>query len=573
MLNKKQKLLVYGALIGSLTGAVLLGWLTLPTSRDINGIPKQIKYQAPAGEQIVVTDQAFAPSSDTEFEYEGHRYRLDIKIDQPNISPLAGSFITGKIQLLKDGSPTSEVPQFMISRRSEAGINKDIPAVIVDMKILNQQMQVVANTNSPRIMIDDTPLDLGGHNMVSWNRLTKGIGSTKDDGKPNPFSPYLYTPWDAVFSSPQALDYGGVIDLSGGQATFKYQHNGIRVSSYLELSMSLGEIKSSKRVNFQDDDKVTVPQPTNKPKTSDIYYEVITSKAVTNKPQNLSIEVVSHNRNGSINTSPLQRVRLAVMPIAISFLPQNTTSRSGITGTIKIDTAGKFIETDESKYKYGTNLERWGERRTTNVNGERSDDLSAIYIDLVDGKATIDFEYRGKTGPLPYLAIVVQPADFFVNYTAWNTNPPAKPDFKIHTWDNLIKECESNNTCSPSDAGERAYVNNPPYHRETAEITYPPYPNQTDNSNPYSSMADFNIYNLSNPSTNQYFLYLDEWHTREEFTDFVIHTTAFKLLPISSANSSIQWAWWWFMSLSIVQLLTWSIKILILKRKQKYGNA
>ncbi|MFA5270295.1 MAG: hypothetical protein WC400_01635, partial [Patescibacteria group bacterium] len=55
MSNKKQKLLVYGMLIGSLVGAALLGWLTLPVGHGISGIPKRIKYQAPAGEQLVTT--------------------------------------------------------------------------------------------------------------------------------------------------------------------------------------------------------------------------------------------------------------------------------------------------------------------------------------------------------------------------------------------------------------------------------------------------------------------------------------------------------------------------------------
>lgn len=581
MSNKKQKLWGYGVLIGSLAGAVLLGWLTLPVARGISGIPKQIKYQAPTGEQLVTTSQDSAPLADTEFEYQGHRYRLDVKIDQPNISPLAGSFITGKIQLLKDGSPAKEAPDFMVNSRAgiTSGTPRDIPIVLVDLDTLNQQMEFSSTPNSTRLKINDQAQWFGG-GMFSWYRLSE-VGFTKN-GNPSLSGPYLYTPWDKLFTSPQAFDTAGVLDLSTGQATFKYQHNGIRVASYLELTVSSYDkkIQSSRRVNFQDARRVTVPQPTNNSKMAEVSYEIVTSqpKLTADQSQRFSIGVVARKANGSINEDPLQRVRLTVMPSSVVFLPTaaqtnwNANSGSGlkITGTIQIDTSGKFIETDDTKYKYGSNLNHNGEKRGATLD----DDPTAIYLDLISGKATVDFEYNGRPGPLPYLAITVQPADFFVPYKNWNTNPSAQPDFKSHMWDNLVKDCDESQTCPTWYADERAYVNAPPYHREAAGITYPPLPEQTDNPNPRTS--DFINYPYPGSSSGQveYFLYQNKWHTRAEFTDLVINATAVKLLPISAdAGSSIQWAWWWFISLQLVQLTAWLIRMIIKKLKKRHGNS
>ena len=257
MLNKKQKLWGYGVLIGSLVGAVLLGWLTLPVARGINGIPKQVKYQTPAGEQLIATAEDTAVQNDTEFEYQGHRYRLDIHIDQPSISPLAGSFITGKIQLLKDGSPTTEVPDFMRSPQAIPGISSipsNMPVVLIDLDTLNQQMQ----PNSSQVTVNDQTVWTLSDSMFGWSRLSK-VGFTKD-GKPSLGGPYIYTPWDKVFTSPQALDTAGVLDFSGGQATFRYQTNGLRVAPYLELVVSSysKNMQSSRRVNFQDAHKETL---------------------------------------------------------------------------------------------------------------------------------------------------------------------------------------------------------------------------------------------------------------------------------------------------------------------------
>ncbi|MBN2585344.1 hypothetical protein JXA59_01705 [Patescibacteria group bacterium] len=581
MSNKKQKLLAYGVLVGALAGAVLFGWLTLPIARGINGIPKQIRYQPPTGEQLITTSQDATIKNDTEFEYQGHRYRLDIQIDQPNISPLAGSFITGTIQLLKDGSRTSEVPDFMINSRAgiSSGTPRDIPTVLVNLNALNQQMQFGSLPNSSRLKIDDQTYWLGSDSMFSWGRII-GIGFTRD-GKPSRSGPYLYTAWDKVFISPQALDTAGVLDLSSGQAKFKYQTNGTRVASYLELAVSSydNKMQSSRRVNFQDARKVTVPQPSSNSGTSDVYYEVVTSepKLTANQTQRFSIGVVARKANGSINEDPTQRVRLMVMPSSTVFLPAATQanwspsadSNLNITGTIQISTAGKFIETDETKYKYGSNLDHSGEIRTPT-----DKDPTAIYLDLIDGKATADFEYNGRPGPLPYLAITAQPADFFVPYKDWNTSPSALPDFKNHMWDDLIKRCEENNTCPTWYADERAYVNSPDYHREAAGITYPPLPGHTDEPNP-RIQSNFSVYPYSaSNSEAEYFLYQNKWHTRAEFTDLVIGATSIKLLSISSgAGSSIQWAWWWFMSLQIVQLLIWLIRVIIEKRKQNHGNA
>ena len=272
-------------------------------------------------------------------------------------------------------------------------------------------------------------------------------------------------------------------------------------------------------------------------------------KLTANQTRRFSVGVVARKTDGSIDESPTQRIRLVVMPISAAFLPQGaSTNRSGtsaqspaITGTIQINTAGKFIITDDVKFKYDGSY-------------NEQNDPTAIYLDLIDGKATIDFEYSGHIGPLPYLAITAQPADFF----RWDPMPPA-PD--------QVRDCTASDPCPAVMSGPRSTV---PYHRDAAGITYPPYPESKPTSDSFSSYP-YAPYRLEG---TEYFLYRDKWHTRDEFTDFVINTTAIKLLPIGAgAGSSIQWAWWWFMSLQIVQLIIWIIRWIIEKRKLTHGNA
>lgn len=575
MKNKKGRVLGYSLLLVPIFGAIYLGWALFPGISDFQGIPKAVKYQAPPDEQVVTTQTAVP--TDTVFTYQDHRYQLAVEVAPVTLSPLAGSRLTGKIRLLKDGSPTREVPAFLTNSRSvvaTSGIPNDKPVVLLDLAALDQQMSV------GRIYLGDTATSVGDNDTGS-TLSARTVGWTID-GTPTDASPYFYLTGGRYIASPQALQVvggstgnrTGVLDFSTGEAEFTYQTDGVRASQSVDIVVRSYDknLVAGKRVAFADtkQSRVAVPKPTITQTNRDLEYEIVTSMptVMIGEVQKLTIGVVAKNpRTGQINQQPGQRIRLTVAPLWSVFVPTRVQPRTNATkgtytiaGDIKIKQAGKFVVTDEVKYKYGANLDHGGERSATR---DEADPMT-IYLDLVEGKTAIDFEYSGGLSPLPYLTIYAQPANFFAEYPGWDDKPPAVPTFKDHSWDEWVRRCEDDNTCQTWDADIRAYVNTPPYYRESAGITYPPLPDDT-----VTRLCRFENYSYGTSNCGEWFLYQDSWYTRADFTQLVATTTAYTVIPLVQTQGRSQaWLWWWFITLQLATLTGFLIRLWIYKKRR-----
>lgn len=301
---------------------------------------------------------------DREIDIAGDVYKLELSCKGNSISPYPNDSIPCQIVLLKNGRPTSEVPEAL------AQVAVGLPADYADNSGARGERALYPVLN----ILEGTGFERDKQ-QVNVANLIRGVPFITTD-QPKPDRPSVEYPTAEILT------------LENGQANFTFHSGFSDQLPYTELLATIGsgsnKLVANKILCFGDTVAGDVdPGPTAHVTKGEFYYDVAINPTYAKHDgyEIAEIKVEARRSNGQIFTNPYQRVRLT-FPFTSSYgtflatTPDSTLRASAANGqTTDSDMVKLFIEQALT--------------RTTSVHYDAS--FPSIAFDLINGRGTAYF--------------------------------------------------------------------------------------------------------------------------------------------------------------------------------------
>ena len=391
--RRSKRWLVWLGLLAALAVGIW-GFLKLPRLSQLVPPPVHSFVGEDRLDYELRRDRYVQTSEDRAGSVQGDTYSLAVELDNTVISPAINSNVKATVTLLKNGRPAGSMPEALYSKT----MPEEDPSSRLYVK--SYGVYGMACTDSSLV----------------WNRCVTGT-------KYLPILPVHATETTSAIYSPQAkqlLDDRGrsvaqFIDLANGQAELELVYRGGRYAPYLELEFftDLDQVVYARRIlPFADQLTGIIPQPQLATSVGDIKYDVTFSpnQLKPGEPTRVRIDVIAKQAaDGSITNQPYQRVRIWAYPLSLQPVYSNDANKWDryITRTV-LEKAGDFLGELTSGLGVDDEITTTNQQQSVYVYPDRSH----IEADLIDGKATVYFDFNGKARINRELAFVVEPANY-----------------------------------------------------------------------------------------------------------------------------------------------------------------
>lgn len=418
---KRKKLSRKFWLIVSLAVVTLIigGWWMIRSRQTqaacVVGDPGRVYATAPAVKHMFAEERLayrlrdngqFVPIDEvTVAETADHEYSLRVSFDQPYINPRFGSKTVGTLELLEDGQPVTEPP------KDDQG------------KLILPELSVAVSLYGASINLPTEFVPIG----KSYN--SGALVPTYDH--------HILLPVTNIYAPEGVRDHynqGDGIDLSDGKATFEFNYFGMRHSPYLQITFHAGyatPFSLSKTLCFADQVSSNIPKVIDNLRQqtkTEFYYSVSATPAQLNdnKTTRVKLEITARDaKTNKVDTNPFQRVEINAVPLS-------QTTDQPISGTINTllteprstyQARGKFVFADPNDPEIEKYVILQTAKNTDTYTRASYGSPSTIFTDLVNGKATVYYDFSGVNDSLDTpLTFVVQPANFELKTVVWGVD-------------------------------------------------------------------------------------------------------------------------------------------------------
>ena len=504
------------------------------------------------GEQLIDKNDLPPESGSKTYTSGSDNYNLELTFDSTSISPLPGSSISGHLRLLKNGRPMETIPAELSDPKTRPTApfylshDNEGPLVVLDLDKLGQNLyagQVVIDDNKP-----DRAGEFGGAgSRLTWKPVT-AYSTNLVDLNARLVSEQLKTVATSSGNTGPTIRRA-TFRFNEARVDFTYYHDGIRLLPYLPFKFMTGgstlEVEQPIWFSDQIGHGVKTPHIKTQQTSTDTYYQISASpsRVASGSSQTIKLTIEAKDKDTKQpHTNIYQRVKITAVPLQRVFVPDRVTASEDFKqrfgqptnrfqGKVEIATAGSFILNSDLARLHGIDL----------IN--TPDDAGWVEADLINGKAEVEFSYTGATGVLPYIAFIVQPANFFIPYPGWE---------RLESSGNGLEH-------KVKPENEVPAMSN----RESASLTYP------DVEQAVQARCD----TPSHPGLrcDTHYLYDGKWMTSDDFYQLVNTTFTVVEVPIGGLSNilSAQLAIWvWFLLMHASQLIIGGTLILISRRRR-----
>ncbi|MFH0905594.1 MAG: hypothetical protein V1826_02630 [bacterium] len=340
-----------------------------------------------------------ASDSIKKFQVTGYEYELRVNFDQPFISPAVGSKLTGRIELLQDGQPISNLPKDSAGKSALT----QMPQIAVGVYGVQANSGYGDFVGTPGSYWTDSDAQSV---LITSNRLPYPTMQL--------ISPQATAAPLMEHSNGQRFRRSGKIDLVHGSATFEFIYFGGRYSPYLEFIFADTQtsLETTRTICFGDqaNGPIGTPKLTREVR-GDFYYQINTSPAIvkSDNQQRVEVNITARQTNiGKVFTSPYQRVKVWGYQMIKSEISRHSSGAE--TPMVKNVLRGQFVgPTDNDKQ-----VSELATKQLAEINSATFPVVQpSIEIDLIDGRGKVYFDYNGEDGTPPApLVFVAQPVNY-----------------------------------------------------------------------------------------------------------------------------------------------------------------
>ncbi|RLC37707.1 hypothetical protein DRH29_01300 [candidate division Kazan bacterium] len=362
-------------------------------------------------------------------------YSLRVAFDEPSISPLPGSIISGRVVLLQNGEPSKSIPADLWPDNVREQFTPQLDIKVGGVRNVyyyRGEYEYGRESSQHRLAVSESAL------------LKTQI-----------FSPQATNQWDYPINGDKFL---ATLDFSSGDAQFSYVYGGGAVGNKLTFDFTARffdtNVLASEVLPFGSGiDDIIRSQDLNRQVKGNFYYDVSFDTISVNKDRQRHVKITitaKETHNNQIYDNPYQRVRVVLRPIRVEydpnardFIAKTTFYYPGQFRGTKLFVNEKANWAKTAVYHSSYKLRDYPQ----NVRSEPyENNFNAVELDLVNGKGEVWFTYEGQQGFVPYVSFRVSPTDYTrgnrqyaSNSTSYRTKleiPRRPPDFVMlyGTW-------------------------------------------------------------------------------------------------------------------------------------------
>lgn len=393
------------------------------------------------GENLIPLDQISPRQIVGETEINGHKISLGIQADHKSIDITPRSKVRLTVRLLEDGQPVKPSQIEDPSRRATGLTNfQKNPQLSINLTKLDGHIGLPPPnlTITQPGLLEKTNLKYGTYcpsgAQPYWAPLYVGTAPTGEIRNQLVGEDYLNKrgAYDEISTITSSY---AVFDFADGDIEFEYIYGGVRTMPFVEFAVGItgfeGRLQSQLSLPFSDQvGKRAVPQ-VNEQGDGTIAYDVDFSKSALtpNQEDKITLAIQATNK-GRAYTSPYQRVRITALPISKEARVERLSSKQNQASdeqyspllpdddfrqvNVDVQMPGEFVIDDKINYELAGLL--YTGPYTTK---DECRTPATVEIDLINGKANVDYLFKGETGTNRQISFLVQPVNYFVPYPEW----------------------------------------------------------------------------------------------------------------------------------------------------------
>jgi hypothetical protein len=222
------------------------------------------------------------------------------------------------------------------------------------------------------------------------------------------------------------------IDLSKGSAKFELNYFGLRYSPYLQLTFLAGysvSVNTAKTLCFADQVSSNIPKTIDnlyQQAKKEFYYSVSSTPVQldNNKTTRIKLEVTARDaKTNKTDTNPYQRIEINAVSLG-QMLARTGTDRTKLDEPVlTYKPRGQFVLADPTNPKIEQQMLLQTVTNKDSYTYAGAGSTNTVFTDLVDGKATLYYDFNGVDDSLNTpLTFVIQPANFKLNTIVWGVD-------------------------------------------------------------------------------------------------------------------------------------------------------